>query len=174
VNVDASRLDEVRAALNSLPGMSTLVDLREINAEVQSYLALLYIFVSVMLFFGAFMAFALVFNTSTINILERELEIATMRTLGTPNWKISVALTLENLLMGMLGLVPGFVAAYIVMAHALGLYQTDYFSFSLSIFPISYLLASCGVLTVMVLSELPPLVYVRRMDLAQSVKRRAT
>ncbi len=174
MQVDAGRAAEVRRELNRLPGVATLLDLAEIRAEVDGYLALLYLFVSVMLTFGAFMAFALVFNTSTINILERELEIATMRTLGTPNWKISLALTLENLLMGAFGLLPGFVAAYLVMARTLRLYQTDAFSFRLSIFWSSYVIASIGVLGVMVLSELPSLIYVRRMDLAQSVKRRAT
>ncbi len=174
VKVAPDSLDAARAALYRLPHISTLVDLHQIHNEINGYLALLYIFVAVMLTFGTFMAFALVFNTSTINILERELEIATMRTLGTPNWKISVALTAENVFMGLLGLAPGFVAAYIVMARAMQLYQTDYFSFSLSILPLSYVLASAAVIGVMVVSELPALIYVRRMDLSQSVKRRAT
>ncbi len=174
VKIAPSSLDAARQTLYGMPQVSTLVDLHQIHNEINGYLALLYIFVAVMLTFGTFMAFALVFNTSTINILERELEIATMRTLGTPNWKISVALTAENVFMGLLGLAPGFVAAYIVMARAMQLYQTDYFSFSLSIFPASYILASAAVIGVMVISELPSLIYVRRMDLSQSVKRRAT
>ncbi len=172
--IDPGMLDQARHTLYSLPQVSTLIDLHQIHQEIKGYLSLLYIFVAVMLTFGTFMAFALVFNTSTINILERELEIATMRTLGTPNWKISLALTAENVFMGLLGLAPGFVAAYVVMARAMQLYQTDYFSFSLSIFPSSYLLASAAVIGVMVISELPALVYIRRMDLSQSVKRRAT
>ncbi len=174
VKIAPASLNTTRTLLYSLPQVTTLVDLHQIHNEINGYLALLYIFVAVMLTFGTFMAFALVFNTSTINILERELEIATMRTLGTPNWKISLALTAENVFMGLLGLAPGFVAAYIVMARAMQLYQTDYFSFSLSIFPASYIVASAAVIGVMVVSELPALIYVRRMDLSQSVKRRAT
>ncbi len=174
VKVDPGALDQVRNILYSLPQVSTLVDLHQIHQEINGYLSLLYIFVAVMLTFGTFMAFALVFNTSTINILERELEIATMRTLGTPTWKISLALTAENVFMGLLGLAPGFVAAYLVMARAMQLYQTDYLSFSLSIFPASYILASAAVVGVMVVSEVPALIYLRRMDLSRSVKGRAT
>jgi putative ABC transport system permease protein len=126
-----------------------------------------------MLAFGMIMAFTLVFNTSTINILEREQEVATMLTLGVPQWKASLSLTLENVLMGLLGLVPGYIAARILIVQAMNLYETDLFSFTPIISPWTYIIVATLVITIMVLSEFPALRYIHRLDLAQSTKRRS-
>lgn len=43
---------------------------------------LFYAFAGMMLVFGGIMAFALIINTMTINIMERKREVATLRALG--------------------------------------------------------------------------------------------
>jgi putative ABC transport system permease protein len=173
IKVDPGYYEEVRKSLYEVPSVLTLVDLSQIKKEINSYMALLYIVIAVMLVFGLIMAFTLVFNTSTINILEREQEVATMLTLGVPQWKASLSLTLENVLMGLLGLFPGYIAARIVMAQAMKLYSSDLFSFKPIIYPSTYVIVAVLVITIMVLSEFPSLRYIHRLDLAQSTKRRS-
>jgi putative ABC transport system permease protein len=173
VTVDSTYYEDVREALMEIPGVLALVDLNQIQKEINSYIALMYILIAVMLAFGMIMAFTLVFNTSTINILEREQEVATMLTLGVPQWKASLSLTLENVLMGLLGLVPGYIAARILIVQAMNLYETDLFSFTPIISPWTYIIVATLVITIMVLSEFPALRYIHRLDLAQSTKRRS-
>jgi putative ABC transport system permease protein len=173
LKIDPGYYQEVRDTLNSMPGVLALVDLEQIQAEINSYMALMYILITVMLIFGLTMAFTLVFNTSTINIMEREQEVATMLTLGVPHWKASLSLTLENAIMGLLGLLPGYVAARFVMNQAMRLYESDLFSFTPVISPWTYLVTAVLVLGLMVLSEFPSLRYIRGLDLAQSTKRRS-
>jgi len=173
LKIDPGYYQEVRDALNSMPGVLALVDLEQIQAEINSYMALMYILITVMLIFGLTMAFTLVFNTSTINIMEREQEVATMLTLGVPHWKASLSLTVENAIMGLLGLFPGYIAARFVMNQAMRLYESDLFSFTPVISPWTYLLTAALILGLMVLSEYPSLRYIRGLDLAQSTKRRS-
>jgi putative ABC transport system permease protein len=173
IQVDPSLYQQVREELYKIPGVLTLVDLEQIRKEIDSYMALMYIVIAVMLVFGIIMAFSLVFNTSTINIMEREQEVATMLTLGVPQWKASLSLTLENVIMGLIGLVPGYIAARIVMAQAMKLYESDLFSFVPSISARSVVIATAMVIVLMVLSEFPSLRHIHRLDLAQATKRRS-
>lgn len=173
IKVDPGYYQQVRDELHGMPNVLTLVDLNQIQKEINSYMALMYIVIAVMLIFGLTMAFTLVFNTSTINIMEREQEVATMLTLGVPHWKASLSLTLENVIMGLLGLLPGYIAARIVMDQAMRLYQSDLFSFTPAVSPWTYVIVAVLVMGLMVLSEFPSLRYIRRLNLAQSTKRRS-
>lgn len=173
VKVDHGRYQEVKDALYQEPSVLTLVDLSQIRKEINSYMALLYIVIAVMLVFGLMMAFTLVFNMSTINIMEREQEVATMLTLGVKQWRASLSLTLENVFMGLMGLIPGYIAALIVLNQLMKLYETDLFAFNPIVTFKTYIIVAALVLILMVLSEYPSLRHIHKLDLAESTKRRS-
>jgi putative ABC transport system permease protein len=173
IQVDSGYYQQVRDSLYEMPEVLTLVDLSQIKKEINSYMSLLYIVIAVMLVFGIIMASSLVFNTSTINIMEREQEVATMLTLGVPQWKASLSLTLENVMMGLLGLIPGYIAARIVMGQAMKLYENELFSFTPAISVWTFVITGVMVIALMVLSEFPSLRHIHNLDLAESTKRRA-
>jgi len=163
---------QVTRQLEKLPGMATIIDLQEIKREVQQYMNLMYIIVYVMLVFALLMAFTLTFNTITINILEREREIATMRTIGTESWKISAMTTLENVIFGLLAIVPGILLGIAVGRYAMSLQQTEYFQLSLVVFTSSYVLVSVGIILILLICQVPSLRYVKSVDLATATKER--
>ena len=173
IQVDSGYYQQVRDSLYEMPEVLTLVDLSQIKKEINSYMSLLYIVIAVMLVFGIIMASSLVFNTSTINIMEREQEVATMLTLGVPQWKASLSLTLENVMMGLLGLIPGYIAARIVMGQAMKLYENELFSFTPAISVWTFVITGVLVIALMVLSEFPSLRHIHNLDLAESTKRRS-
>ncbi len=63
--------DAMRETLTQVPGVVAYVDSRALYDTAQSFLALFYAFVGVMLAFGGVMAFALIFNTAAVNAAER-------------------------------------------------------------------------------------------------------
>lgn len=164
--------DSVRKALEKLPGLATVLDLEDVKREVDRYMKLMYIIIYVMLVFALIMAFTLTFNTITINILEREREIATMRTLGTESWKIGTMTTLENLLYGLFSIVPGSILGVLVGRYAMSLQQTEYFTLKLVVYGSSYLMVAAGIIVILVLCQFPSLTYVRKVDLARATKER--
>lgn len=165
--------EAVREELEKLPGIATIIDLAEIKREVDNYMSLMYIIVYVMLVFALVMAFALTFNTITINILEREREIATMRTIGTESWKISAMTTLENVIFGILALVPGFILGLAVASYAINLQNSEFFSLKLAVYPSSYWLVAIGILIILLLCQIPSLRYVKGVELAEATKQRS-
>jgi ABC-type antimicrobial peptide transport system permease subunit len=80
---------------------------------------------------------------------------------------------MENVMMGLMGLIPGYIAARIVMDQAMKLYENDLFSFTPAISPWTFVITGVLVIGLMVLSEYPSLRYINKLDLAESTKKRS-
>ena len=172
VKVRPGHYAEARADLEKIPGMATLIDLKEIKREVDHYVSLMRIIVYVMLIFALVMSFTLTFNTITINILEREREIATIRTIGTQSWKISAMTTLENIIYGLFAIIPGFILGVGIGKYAMSLQQTEYFSVSFVVSKESYILVAFGIMIILLICQIPSLRYVKKVELARATKER--
>lgn len=172
VKVVPGQYEQARSSLENLQGLATTIDLRQIKHEVESYMALMYIIVYVMLVFALVMAFTLTFNTITINILEREKEIATIRTIGTESWKISAMSTIENVIYGLLSIVPGIILGIIIGRYAMSLQQSEFMTLTLVVNPSSYMLVAFGIIAILLICQVPSLHYVKKVELAEATKER--
>lgn len=128
----------------------------------------------IMLLFGATLAMAIVFTTVTVNIMERRREIATMRTIGEGKRKIAAMITIENLLLGAAGLVPGIILGYLMGVLFFGMFQGDMFTMDLVVFRRTYVLTVCIVIIIMIVSQVPSIRNINRLNLSQVVKEQAT
>lgn len=97
-----------------------------------------------------------------------------MRTLGESRGKIVAMLTTENLLLGVLGLIPGLPLGYGLAAYFFTLFQADIFSFELAIFTRTYLLAIGLIILIVLLSQIPGIRQLNRIDLARVIKEQET
>ncbi|MDH4160506.1 MAG: ABC transporter permease, partial [Actinomycetota bacterium] len=122
---------DVHSELASLPGVSVVVDSRALYDVAQSLLTFFYIFVGVMLVFGALLAFALIFTTMSVNIAERTGELATMRASGFGLGSIARLLTGENVLLTVVGIVVGLPAAILTASVFMSSFSSDLFQFDL-------------------------------------------
>lgn len=163
---------QVREGLQQMNGMASIIDLEEIKREVSYYMNFMYIIIYVMLAFALLMAFTLTFNTITINILEREREIATIRTIGTEPWKISAMTTLENVIFGLLAIVPGIILGVAVGRYAMSLQNSDFMTLTLVVYNRTYVLVSAGIIMILLICQIPSLRYVKNVELARATKER--
>ncbi|NQT73338.1 MAG: FtsX-like permease family protein [Chloroflexi bacterium] len=141
-----------------------------VDKMMESGMVMLYI----MLLFGATLALAIVFTTVTVNILERRREIATMRTLGESKGRIVAMITIENLLLGMVALIPGIVLGYVLAWYFFSLFQGDMFSMDLVVFPRTYVMTIGIVVLIMLISQVPGIRSINRLNLAQVTKEQAS
>ncbi len=116
------------------------------------------------------MAGAIVFNTVTVNVLERQRELATMRTLGQTRGRLALMMVLENVLVGAGALVPGFLLGTAVAYYVTHSFSSDVLTMNLWIAPSSYAAIGISVLLIVALSVLPAIRRVNRMDLAEVTK----
>jgi putative ABC transport system permease protein len=165
--------DTIRAAITDFAEVAAFEDAKALYAVVQDYMVLFYAFVGVMLVFGAAMAFALIFNSMSVNIAERTREVATLLAVGTDRRRISRYITAENLLVALLGIPLGLVVGYFAAAAAMGSFSSDLFAFDLWMAPTTYLWAAVSILIVALISQWPGLRAIRRISIPQIVKERS-
>ncbi|OGO02321.1 MAG: hypothetical protein A2Y59_02265 [Chloroflexi bacterium RBG_13_52_14] len=163
-------MDTIEAKAYAIPDTASIEVTTETYDQYDAMLDLFRGMVWVMLGFGALLALAIVFTTITISILERRREIATMRTLGESKGRISAMITVENMLLGLAGIIPGICLGYALAVYFFSLYQNDMFSLELVIFPRTYLLTVGLIILIMLVSQIPSIRNSNRMDLAKETK----
>jgi putative ABC transport system permease protein len=165
--------DQMRRRLSDVPGVVAYEDSQALLDTVNGYLSLYYAFVGVMLLFGAAMAFALMFNAINSSIAERSVEVATMRAAGTPYRSLARVIAAENALVTALGILPGLVAGYLVAGVFMDSFSSDQFSFALEMRTSTLIISALAIFGVALLSQIPGLRAVRRLDIAEVVRERA-
>ena len=174
LSVDPDHADSMREKAYHIPGAPTVELTSEISGRVDTMMDLIRGMMWVMLGFGAALSLAIVFTTVTVSILERRREIATMRTLGEGKGRIAAMITIENIVLGLTGVIPGIPLGYYLAVFMMSLVQSDMMNFYLAIFPRTYLMTVGMVILIMLLSQLPGIRNVNRMDLARVIKEQAT
>ena len=170
LKVDPNKVAALKQDLYRLPGADGVQVNAEVRQDWQSLMGLFYAFMGVILIFALLMAFALLFNAVTVNVLERERELATMRAFGTGMDRIAGMLTAENFLLWILTLIPGLLLGWLVAEQMGAAFQSDLFAFRMVISPLSYLLTALGILATMMIATAPPLRRVARLNLSEATK----
>ncbi len=164
---------QLRNALTDRPEIAAFEDAKALYSVMQDYMVLFYVFVGVMLAFGAAMAFALIFNAMSVNIAERNREVATLLAVGTDRRRISRYITAENLLVVLMGIPLGLVAGYYASQAAMKSYTSDLMAFDLYVRPTTFLWAAVAMVAVALVSQWPGLRAVRRLSIPEIVKERS-
>ncbi len=160
-------------ALRDLEPVIVVTDSRALYETVLQYMGFFYVFVGIMLIFGATMALALIFTTVSVNLAERSSEIAGMRANGISRGMIARLFTLENMLIAVIGIVPGLLAGYLSAAAFMATYSSDLLSFRLQMRASTLVLSAAAMLAVTGLSLWPGLRGVAGLDLARVVRERS-
>jgi putative ABC transport system permease protein len=145
---------------------------------LDNLMALSHRFINMMFLFGTALAFSITFNMVTVNVLERTSEVATMRTLGVGRWRIFGMITVENLLTAAIGVVLGLPLGRLLVEAFFRAAQTEeqmeLLSMRVVVAPGTYIMAAVAVILVVLVSQVPALSHVNRLDLARATKERVT
>ncbi len=163
----------MRTRLQEVDGVIAVAGTRAFEETIRSFMGLFYAFVGIMLLFGGLLAFGIIFNTMSVNIAERTVEVATLRAAGMTEKRVARLITAENVIVTLLGIVPGLAVGYFTAAEFMAAYDNDQFAFMLSIRPTTFVFSALFILAVTLLSQIPGLRVVRRLDIASVVRERA-
>ncbi|MCH8900445.1 MAG: ABC transporter permease, partial [Acidobacteria bacterium] len=159
--------------IKQVDGVVTVIDNRALATLINDFIGFFYVFVGVMLFFGGAMAFALIFNTISVNVAERSTEYATLRANGLSSRSIGALITGENVLLTAIGIAPGLIVGYIVSSWFMHSYTSDILQFDLEMRPSTLVLAGLAMILVALLSVIPGIRTVNRLDIASVVREHA-
>jgi putative ABC transport system permease protein len=170
LTVDPTQSAAITGELYSLENVAGIQLKSAVQRDWQSLMGLFYTFMGVILAFAVVMSFALLFNAMTINVHERERELATMRAVGAGRSMIMRLMTVENVVLWLLALVPGLLLGRWVAMQMGGAFQSDLFAFRIVIAPTSYAITALGILVTMLLATVPAIRRVNHLNLADATK----
>src|SRR3990170_1863068 len=174
IKTSAQSQEAVKRELFQFSSVSSIQSLSQQRQDNMEMLRVFSAFIWIIFVFGILMAFAVVFNTVSLNILERSRELATMRTLGMAMRKIALLVTVENVLLGAVGIVLGLPLGNYLAKFFFSFFTSDLFYFEAVTYVSTYLLGIIVILAVIFVSEIPWLRHAGRLNLARVVKEQAT
>ena len=156
--------------LYDLPETASLEFAGETRRFLDEMMGFFWVFIGVMLAMGAALGVAIIFNSVTVNVLERRREIAIMRAIGMSRNRLSLILTLENLAIGCLGGILGILLGHYLAVAYMAQFETDIMSMSAVIFPRSYVIAASAALVILLVSQIPAIRQIYRLSLPTATK----
>ena len=165
VTGDAQRLNE-----ESPDYMVAVIAKDDLKGQVDELMALFTFFINLYYILAAVMAFLIIANTATINMLEREREMATLKTLGTSDVIISKATSTENFVMGTIAGVTG-----ILLGYPIGIWLLQTFTYEIYFVPIYFPIGLAITMVVSVIglsvaAAIPSWIRLRNMNLGNLVR----
>jgi len=174
LQVDPQYTTRIRERVLKFEGIAAVTSMAEIRVMVQDLLKSVSPFVIIMQGFGAALALAMV----TINVLERESEVATLRTIGLDNSQVGRLVVFENTIVSLIGIGLGLPAgrAFVELfwKAAQTEEQMDLMTFEVAVSIGTYVQAAGIVFFAGILSQVPALVRLARLNLSQATKERST
>ena len=174
IKTDEQTEEAVKQEIFTFPAVSRITSTDQQKQDNMEMLKVFNTFIWAIFSFGILMAFAVVFSISSLNILERNRELATMRTIGMSMRKITVLVLLENALLGLIGIIIGLFAGNFLAKYFFTFFTSDLFVVEAVTYPSTYILGIAVIFGVLLISSVPALRYISRLNLARAVKEQAT
>lgn len=170
VSADPRRARDVEAALYRLPATASVKLKADEERDWRDLMGFFYVFIGVILAFAVAMAFAVLFNATTINVLERLRELATMRALGAGLGEVARLIAVEHVLLWAVAVIPGLILGTWVADQLGATFSSDLITLRIVVAPTTYLWAALGILVTTLAAALPGVRHVGQLDLAQATK----
>ena len=162
---DANRLD------SQAPDYIVAVIAKDdLKSQVDELMTLFTFFINLYYGLAAVMAFLIIANTATINMLEREREMATLKTLGTSDIIISKATSAENFVMGTIAGISG-----ILIGYPIAVWLLETFTYEIYFVPVFFptglpIVMILSVIFLSVFAAVPSWIRLRNMNLGNLVR----
>lgn len=126
---DASFENEVKDTLKDMAAVSSVQSKSDALDALKENMAAVSSSVGVMILLSAILSIAVVYNTATINIFERQRELATLKVLGFEENEIKKLIFNENYIITAFGLVLGLPCGSWLGNYMMTTFTTDFYTF---------------------------------------------
>lgn len=170
LSVRPGELDRTREEIAAFADAAHVEDLAATRDAMDALMGLGWLLIGIMLIFSVVLAAAILFNTATLNILERRRELATLRALGRSQRELTLSLTLEHAVIALLGFALGLPLSVLAAKAMLARFSSDLFQLPFVLSAGTVAAAGVGVVLVLLLAQWPALRTVSRASLADLVR----
>ncbi len=154
------------------PSVSMITRMGDIREQVNASMGVTFLFITILVTFGAILSGSVMHSVSTVGILERLRELATLRSLGFSARQTTWIAAVEIYVMAVIGMALGMPLGTWMNDAQMRVYETETFVFKTTMTIWVYVIATAIVLGLVSLSLRSGVKRLRTMDLAQATKAR--
>ncbi len=152
---------------NELERFGRVVSMKELKRNTQEMMGMMYAFFFFSLAFGSALSFAELFNMTSVSVVERRREFATLRMLGYSVKEITNMIYVELAFVCVTGMIAGFPLAILTVKAFQALYNSDVFNMVFVIYPWTYAVTVVAIVFTLALAMRPAVAYIKNLDIAR-------
>jgi putative ABC transport system permease protein len=170
IKVIPGHADQVEALLNEMLGVASIMSRQKEIDNFEKNLEVMFFSISIMVLFAVMLGFAIVYNSSIMNMAERTREISSMRVIGFHIHEISALLMKENILHAVMGGILGLLLGrYLAEAYVESV-STDLYTLPVVIYPRTYIMALLAAGIFVFVAHLFSVRKIKKIDLVEALK----
>jgi putative ABC transport system permease protein len=173
VNFDGTPDTYTIKRIYNIPQVASIELTSDTRNMLNEQMGFFWVMIGFMLLMGTALGGAIIFNGVMVNVTQRTREMSTMRAVGLGDRMLSFMISLENILIAIVGIIVGLpLGNYIshLFFNAMATSAEDIISFTLEILPRSYIIAAVAALLIMLMSQIPAILQIRNQNLATVTK----
>ncbi len=163
-------LDELTDFYSGVAEVSSVTSLADQRLAVETYTESMLAILAIMIIGGMLLSFAVIYNISVINIMERRTTLSTMKVLGYSKKKIVGILEKENYLLSAIGIIIGIPLGFLLMYAVFDASATDEMSFPYVVHTMSVIISCILALLFTFISNLPLRRKIKNVNMVESLK----
>ena len=169
---DRTKVDEQKlgSELLSYAGCSGISFVDELERNIDRMLRVLDLVTLVLILAAGLLAFVVLYNLNSINILERKRELATLKVLGFYDNEVAQYVYRENILLTFFGILAGLVFGTILHQYVIVTVEVDLMMFGRNISMFSYIMSSLITVGFSVLVNWAMYFILKKIDMTTSLK----
>lgn len=172
VKVEGGSDSMVKKELNKVSGIDGIEIRLESFKLFGQILKFMNLYIGLMVIFGIIMGFAVIFNTTVINITERRRELASLKVLGYSNRELENTILRENIMLGIISIIPGILISKLICNTMAKMFSLDIFILDPIIYPRTYIITIVSVFVIILLSEKANVNSITDLDIIEVLRNR--
>lgn len=164
--------NSVKDKLKDMSAVSSVQSKSDALNALMSNMAVVASAIGVMILLSAILSIAVVYNTATINIFERQRELATLKVLGFKEKEIKKLIFNENHIITAFGLITGLPFGNWLGKYMMSYFSTDFYSFPFVTKYYTYIISSVLTIIFTVVTNLILVKKIKSISIVEVLKNR--
>ncbi len=170
VYVDST--DDVKGKLEYIKNISSIQSLEDMRAIFEQFMGLMIVSIGIILIFGGILGFAIVYNSTIMNIAERRLEFSSLRVMGFSKNEIFGIVTKENAVMTVFGIFLGMPLGKSMIFSLETMFSTEIYTIEMIPTLSDYAVAAVLTMAFVVIAQLATYKKINSLDFIEALKNR--
>lgn len=164
--------DDVKGKLEDVKNISSIQSLEDMRSIFEQFMGLMIVSIGIMLIFAGILGFAIVYNSTIMNIAERRLEFSSLRIMGFSKNEIFKIVTKENTVMTVFGIILGIPLGQSMTSSLETMFSTEIYTIEMNPMLSNYIITAVLTIAFVAIAQLATYKKINKLDFIEALKNR--